>query len=56
MNKTRLPNHGDFAHCPTCGAPGQIDLDCTTKEPVFKNSIWWNSYESRWECSNCCYK
>ena len=49
----KLPEHGDLAYCPTCGAPGEIDLDCRSKKPIFKNSIWWNSYENMWECANC---
>ena len=53
---TILYKHGDLAYCPTCGALGQIDLDCKTDIPCFENSIWWNSDDNIWECFECCWK
>lgn len=49
--------HGDPFECPTCGAPGKIDLDTEAgKQPEFELSVWWNTHFIGWECSECWLK
>ena len=48
--------HGDSFECPTCGAPGRIDLNSFNAIPEFELSVWWNSHEKRWECTECWLK
>lgn len=48
--------HGDGFECPTCSAPGRIDLNPFNPIPEFEQSIWWNRREKKWECSNCYLK
>ncbi len=49
--------HGDSFECPTCGAPGRIDLDTPAGEaPEFELSIWFNEHKPGWECSECWLK
>jgi hypothetical protein len=49
--------HGDPFECPTCGAPGRIDLDTPSgQEPEFDLSVWYNKYTKGWECSECWLK
>lgn len=44
--------HGDPIECPTCGAPGRINLKTPSGEsPEFEISIWYNYHTLRWECS-----
>lgn len=48
--------HGDLFFCPTCGAPGKIDLKTRTgAQPEFSLSIWWNQLTG-WECTECWLK
>lgn len=48
--------HGILTECPTCGAPGRLDLDCGSKEFSFSDSIWWNYICNHWECYECYLK
>ena len=49
--------HGDAFVCPTCGAPGRIDITTKSGEPVeFSLSVWWNTHSKSWECSECYLK
>ena len=38
--------HGDEFRCPTCGAPGRIDLNPFNSIPEFELSVWWNSHKN----------
>jgi len=48
-----IPSHGDRTTCPTCGAPGRIDLVYNDGRLSFNDSIWWNKFENGWECWKC---
>ena len=49
--------HGDEFECPTCGAPGRIDLETPDyRPPEFELSVWFNKHIPGWECTECWLK
>ena len=58
-NNDRLKmKHGDKLDCPTCGAPGFLDIDTPSGEklPDDKISVWFNNKLKHWECTDCMWK
>lgn len=55
-NLSKGLKHGDKFKCPTCGAPGRIDLNSSSKIAEFERSIWYNKQIDFWECSECWLK
>ena len=50
--------HGDSIDCPSCHAPGFLDIDTKKGERLPDNiiSVWFNNHEKSWECTECMYK
>ena len=50
-----LLTHRAKVECPTCGAPGRLDL-LPIDEVSLQDAVWWNRKQQHWECTECWLK